>query len=346
MGSEEAARAGQQLANGFFGVPYILKGDWLHFSKTFGLAYANANKPCSFCKCEQGKDSEPCDWPTNFRSDARWKEQLVTGRAWRRQMNVRLHELFKTFHFMSTDNIEADEMHVVHLGTSQYLLGSVLQTLVYEKVRGRPLNAMERIWSDINEEYRRAECASQFSTLGLSSFTDPKAPRGSYPRLKGRAAEVKGLVPVLAQVWKRYQSAESESDQLVDRLLGLQIRFQELLDEDATAMHLSEESAEGLCKVTDKLLSVYSKLAKQADENGALLWNVTPKFHMLYHFARKAAFLHPRRGACYQDEDFMGRVKGLVASSSHALPLHQVATTVLKKYRWAMHFQYLQPDAL
>jgi hypothetical protein len=337
-GSEEAALGGQPLANGFFGVPFVLKGDWQHFAKTFKLAYHNANKPCSFCKCNQGPDSEQQDWPSNFRKDARWKSQLVSGRAWRRENAGNLHSIFKAFHFLSTDNVEPDEMHVVHLGTSQYLLGTVLHILVFERLGKRPLAAMEQIWGEICDEYKRCETSAQYSSLGLSSFTDPKAPLQNYPRLKGRAAEVKGLVPVLAQVWKRHQRTENETDRLVDQLLEQQMLFQELLDEDANAFHLSTESATELCKVTDKLLSLYSKLAHQADGEGALKWTMAPKHHMLWHLSRKASFMHPRRGACYQDEDFMGRVKALVTSCTHALPLHAVATTVLKKYRWAMFF--------
>ena len=180
-GSPEAALAGQPLANGFFAVPFVLKGDWQHFAKTFKLAYRNANQPCSFCSCDQSQGSEQADWPSNFRKDARWKMKLVTGPAWRRKQAGNLHCIFKTFYFLSTDNVEADEMHVVHLGTSQYLLGTVLQILVYERLPGRPLAAMEELWKEICEKYRGMETSAQFSSLGLSFFIDPKAPRQSYP---------------------------------------------------------------------------------------------------------------------------------------------------------------------
>ena len=53
-GSGERALAGTPLANGLFGVPFLLKGDWEHFSKNFKLPRPNANNPCWLCRCNKG----------------------------------------------------------------------------------------------------------------------------------------------------------------------------------------------------------------------------------------------------------------------------------------------------
>lgn len=236
-------------------------------------------------------------------------------------------------------------MHVVHIGTSQYLLGSVLFKLVYQMLPGRPLENMEVLWQEICGEYRSQEVAAQFSSLGLSSFlVDVKAPTTAYPRLKGRAAEIKWLVPVLQAIWERRKRPGNQIDQLVSIVLQEQLTFQALIDEDADMFQMEAESAKQLPKTVDRLLATYARLAFEANQQGELLWSMVPKHHMLWHFARKAWCLHPRRGACYSDEDFMGVVKRLVQGCTSATELHKVASTVLKKYRWGMCFQYLRAE--
>ena len=340
-GTAEAVLAGSPLAGGFFAIPFLVKGDWEHFTKTFGLRHSSSNQPCDFCRCQKGKGSDPRDWPNNFNRNARWKSGLLSPNAWRELNGGHMHMLFKHFAFLSNANVAADEMHVMHLGVSQAILGSVLHMLVYQILPGRPLQNMERIWTEICGAYRDGGMTAQFSSLGLSSFCDPAAPNFHYPRLKGKAAEIKHLFPAIMIVWDRHMDRNSDEQKLVFRLLEEQQHLQDLIDEDATAFHMEQASSRDVCRVVDLVLSLYSRLASSADNERRLLWNVLPKHHALWHFARQAAFLHPRRGACYQDEDFMGRVKGVVQSCTAATPLHQIPNALLKKYRWGMYFQYL-----
>ena len=54
--SAEAALAAQPLAEGFFGVVYVLLGDWEFFSKTYGMKRHNAIDMCEFLHIEQACD--------------------------------------------------------------------------------------------------------------------------------------------------------------------------------------------------------------------------------------------------------------------------------------------------
>jgi hypothetical protein len=92
--------------------------------------------------------------------------------------------------FMSCLNVEPDELHIMHLGTTMYLLGSCLWVLCFVILQGSPSENMARVWADICTAYRRFGSGCQFTTLALSSFCDPSAPRSEYPKLKGRGAEV------------------------------------------------------------------------------------------------------------------------------------------------------------
>ena len=340
--SAEARLAGRPLAEGFFGVPYIMKGDWEHFAKSFGLRRYSAGRPCDHCRCEKFHNSDPRDWPTNFRQDARWRTALITPTAWRAEYGADLHSLWQAFPFMSNWSIEPDEMHTIYMGTSCYMLGSVLHMLVFTILPGTPMQNMERVWEGICEQYRLLRVPTQYSSLGISSFVDPARPTLEYPRLKGRAAEVKWLAPVLLALWRRHGRPGVQVDQWVEACLTSQVRLQEIIDEEPAALFIEPALAAELPAVADRMLSFYSRLADAANRAGELLWTVAPKHHQLVHICARAAYLHPRRGSCFVDEDFMRRVKGIVQACTAATPLHRVPMTLLQKYRWGMCFQYVR----
>jgi hypothetical protein len=256
-GTAEAALAGTPLADGYFGVPFIIKDDWDHFGKTFGLRKHNSKHPRDVCRCEKGRGSDQADWPSNFRREARWKRRLLIGSVWRKEREEEgtLHQFFAEFPFITNENIMPDEMHVIHLGTNQYLLGSVLWKLIFEIMPGTPLNNMEALWLNICNEYRASETKSQFSSLGISSFTDAKSPASSYPRLKGRAAEIKWLVPVLRKIWSMHKRPGNDCDQLVTNVLEEQVQMQNLIDEGASEFQMDSDSSKELVRVVDRWLA-------------------------------------------------------------------------------------------
>ena len=118
----------EELCGGFSFVTWIVKRDVEHQSKGFGFRHHNSKKPCELCECtaEEGK------WDTsynNFTNRAKWKKSLHTLNTWRKGEIV--HPLFQMV-FMSSLNLEPDELHVQHLGVTAILLGSVLFMLCYQ----------------------------------------------------------------------------------------------------------------------------------------------------------------------------------------------------------------------
>jgi len=138
--SSEGQLAGQYLAparsTGYSATVWSVKGDWDYFSKTLGLKSYSANAYCDFCEIDKvHPDSEM--WPTNVNRNALWKNRLLSPEAWKAMYGDRLHPLFQACH-MSNANLEPDELHVLHIGTTSYLLGSILWLLVYRRMRQSP----------------------------------------------------------------------------------------------------------------------------------------------------------------------------------------------------------------
>ena len=64
------------------------------------------------------------------------------------------------------------------------------------------------------------------------------------------------------------------------------------------------------------------------------MFHVLPKHHVFWHMCLKCKMQHPRLGATLQDEDYMGRIKGIVVRSSAGLQLHCIPHTVVQKMLW------------
>lgn len=238
-------------------------------------------------------------------------------------------------------NLEPDELHVMHLGTSSWMAGSILWVLCYLCLPSTPEENMKNIWKVIVDTYRTSDAKTQYSNLTLSSFCDPKKPKAEYPKLKGRGAEVKDLMPCLLAVWDAFSDSITYEYDIVRSMLVHQVELQRLLSEYSTDLFLTVPASTSVQMHVDQILHCYTHLANRADRvagDEGLLWNVTPKFHWWWHWARRAIFLNPRKGNCFIDEDFVGGIKEIVARSTSGTTMELVPGKVMEKYQWHQHF--------
>ena len=161
----------------------------------------------------------------NFRKGAAWKRKLFTYANWKSRSGS-VHFLFE-LPGLSILNVEPDELHCVHLGTTSYMLGCILWLLCFAMLPGTAKDNMQLVWRLISEAYRESNVDTQFTHLQLGSFCDADSPMMSYPRLKGKGAEVKDLVLPIREVWQRFRRADNRDDALVADMLDDQLRFQD-----------------------------------------------------------------------------------------------------------------------
>ena len=159
-----------------------------------------------------------------------------------------------------------------------------------------------------------------------------------YPKLKGKGAEIKYAVRAIASAWDHFRHDDTYEYETVRQLLSRQCEAQDILSANSGSLFLPIAAAERFKKVVDDVLRLYTVLANKADGEGLLLWSVVPKHHWLWHLASKSAFLNPRAGCCMVDEDYVGQIKHIVASSVSGSSMEAVPTKVFEKIRWAEHF--------
>ena len=340
----------QKLADDMFWVAWGMQQD-LDFSlKCYEMKSYNANDPCDFCPCSK-LSADPKMKPTYFGKDATWMKLLYTPKEWRR-LNPNMMELFKVFAFLSSQNLEPDEMHILYLGLWQYHAGYILWLLVYRLMPGTPAENMNNLWSEILLEYQSMAPTKQYTSIVLGSFTQASRPRKNYPRLKGSAAEVKWVIWPLGAVWVKHKRAGNMYDNRVLASLNSMLEIQVLIDECSNDMFMEIPKVFELREKVRDLLNHLVWLANEVDkpvpdpeslfQPGDKLFTVPPKSHWCWHLGWRAMWLSPRRGACYAGEDFQRLLKSLAATSTASCPMHLVPRTMSMKYRWALHFQILR----
>ena len=238
--------------------------------------------------------------------------------------------------------MEPDELHVLHLGTNMYMLGSCLWLLSFRILPRSPRDNVARVWELVTQYYTHNDTTCQFSNLELGMFCEVAKPRSHYPKLKGRGAEVKHLVPAILYAWRQCKRRRNEYDNNVEEMLISQCNAQRILDDYADELFLPPSQAQVYRRHIDKVLSIYTWLADEATKCGDLLWSVVPKHHWLWHLAERCQYLHPRRGATLIDEDFVKHVREIVRACTRATPLHKIPGIMIEKYRWGTHLQNVE----
>lgn len=239
-------------------------------------------------------------------------------------------------------NVDHDELHTIHLGTSQYLSGSIIWLLVYQL--SAPLQAEDAVrivYAKICEEYETLRIKTRLNALTLNMFVqDPKSPHKHWPKLKAKAAETKWLIPALAALWgKLHIPSDSYHARIMD-VLQMQLCIQSIIDADPTADFLTAIESRSLRGYVDQYLQLYSWLAQSSDLQGLKLFSIVPKHHMYWHWAMKFLYIHPSRGTTWMDEDFVGLMKKLCVISTRGQTLIAMPKIFSEKIRWAASFQH------
>ena len=110
--------------------------------------YATARSPCNCCKA----NTADIPW-TDVQAEALWRATVWNRTTWEAAFPDR-SVIFTGVPGFSVLNYFPDVMHVCHLGTCQYFLGSVLEYLVTHVLDGSAEKCVERIWEVIQQSYQ------------------------------------------------------------------------------------------------------------------------------------------------------------------------------------------------
>lgn len=159
---------------------------------------------------------------------------------------------------------------------------------------------------------------------------------GKFPILKGKAAEIRCVVPAIASVFESAMSASDTQHQQVHAGLKMAIQMEKILDDHADAFRLPPSVATEYGKCMNTLVRVQTALGNHYHSQGRALFHFTIKSHYAMHLADFAAFMNPRLAWCYSGEDLMNKIQTLAQAVMRGTSPSMVSAGLMRKYAYAL----------
>ena len=322
-----------------------LLGDLEYFKTEYGLQDYNSNDPCNKCPANNVRGGMCVNEFRHGRCE--WKSHLYTKLQWNTSV-YNTHPIF-TVPGVTILTVCADYMHCKHLGTDAYFFGSVLFVLCYYMLPGLPQQNIEVVWAKIKSSYKTA-ARTRYTNLRLSMFSSVANPELYMPFLKGRSIEVRDIGPPLLEAFRSFMGMPCTDVPMMQQqqiLLALQnsIAMDTIIHDNAKAITFSGQVLTEFQAAGYNYLILFNALGTYYAETHApakKIFDVTIKAHYLAHCVVEAEFMNPRLGWCYSGEDFMFRIRRLLATCCYNSSPSASVVIFIKKYLSGMHLLHVK----
>lgn len=333
-GSPQQAKAGKHIAGGYKACLFALTGDLDYFCSILGMPrYDLRSGPCAWCQCQS---TGPNTW-TDFRETAPWRATRWSHggwHAWGEKSRCTLLQLPGA----SCWTIAYDYMHVKHLGTDMYQFGSCLALLVRYVLPDTPEQNLQVCWSFLKSYFRQHKTPNPYRYLNrLSMFIRNK---GKYPKLRGKAAEVKSLGPGLLALWEDKMNPNLAIHRQVRLMLRANCRMEEILSENKDEWVLPASAAVEFEETCRTMLLLQTQLAEHFLQESEALFDITSKTHMLQEISLMGRCINPRLVWAYAGEDMMQRMQQIAMQCTQGNSQGQTTIKMARHYRLGLHYLF------
>ena len=316
---ERAALAGQPLALGpdgpLHGAWAELRGDWPFLRQVLELKnHFSAHQACHLCSAHALPG--PMYYGCHFRADSTLQRTLVGPapggpRGWTPKTPSAISPLAAIPGF-SIWRCMFDLMHCLELGLLQKIVPAALQGLMgYDAATAEPplwpARSKAARCKQATAAYKRWAAKHVPSSARVKKIT-PRWVHGAFPDISGEHAKAAALRRMLPWVASLAEQRRGDSQAATLRATCLT----ELAAMDAVWAHLprfltrgQEAQAQKHCTQALQALAELCRLQPDGP------WRLSPKAHALWHITQHSAMANPRVSHCYQDEDFIGKIKNL-----------------------------------
>ena len=180
---------------------------------------------------------------------------------------------------VNVHSLYPDWMHVKHLGIDKVLLGSVLWMLVNVVLPGDDaFQKLAIVWNDILRIYAEDGTTTRYGSIKMTMFTT-----NTTPKLKGKAAEIRCLGPVLVKVFESYMNHHLAIHKKILLLLKMSSHLDEIIDSNSGQFALDDDSANDLVATGMGYLSLFYEVFIYFQDGDVALFSLTAKAHYLMH---------------------------------------------------------------
>ena len=177
--------------------------------------------------------------------------------------------------------------------------------------------------------YQEHKVSSRYNELKVSMYF---ADHRTFPRLKGKAAELKHLGPALLSALVAFMDATSTQHQHTKLILQMAVKMDQILDEHHDRFKLPDAAAADFQKAAFGFVQLTTVLGHHYHDRHIMLFNFTIKSHYILHLALISRWMNPRRAWCYGGDGMMQVVNKIVQGSLAGSNPAAVIAKVVKKY--------------
>ena len=192
------------------------------------------------------------------------------------------------------------------------------------------------------EYYPRHLVNSRFTGITLSMVCNVKEPWKTFPKLKGKAVEMCGLMPALEWLWGCVCNPEDPMHVQIKTLLQCSVKIDEILDnhggDDCWEPDVSNQFKHVVFGYNALMTPLLRGYGARGGGRSMFLFNVVIKNHYLAHIALISAYINPRLGWTFMGEDLMQKVRRIGGACSRGNSLVPVGRKFTKHYLAGMAF--------
>ena len=170
------------------------------------------------------------------------------------------------------------------------LLGSVLFLLVNYVLTDEPYRNLQVVWEEIQRVYRSLGTRNKFSQIKMSMFSSRS---GASPKLKGKAAEIRDLGPVLEAVWNKFKNPRISLHENIAVVLRGSAHLDRILANHPDDVVLPGPDANDMIGTAHITLTTWYDIARHFQDDDIPLFGLTPKSHLLLHCCYMSRKLNP-----------------------------------------------------
>lgn len=339
VGSPERLRAGTWLAGGYSAVLFALTGDLDYFSAMLDLPnWSLVSGPCVYCKATATGANT---W-TDFRDIAPWRATCWSANEWR-SWEGRSRCPLLSLPGTSCWSICYDWMHSKYLGMDMYLFGSVLAILVQMILPDSEQENLQAVWQFLKEHFRVNRTKSPFRYLNrLTMFIR----RGKFPKLRGKAAEVRHFGKALSALWMSKMNPLLELHRKISLMLRLNVQLEDMLTEYAEEFSLPAGPASDFEQACRSMLLLQNEIANHFIDEGLQYFDVTTKSHFVQHLSILSCHVNPRLIWAFRGEDQMKKLQTLAQSCTKGNTQAQTNLKMGRHYRLGLHLRFYDKEKL
>ena len=278
----------------------------------------------------------------NFRANAAWIGQVFTPQSWR-TWEARPHSPLFQIPGVAGPTVAVDFMHNKYLASDMYALGCIWYYLCYHLLPKSPHDNLQDLWLELKGLYKQLNTRHRYNYFNkLTMFVRETGP----PKLRGRAAEVKGMFEPMLHLWFKHHNPNIVLHRQILTMLKVNVALENLLEEHKQESAFPGPAAAEFKDTAFKMAHVSNIIASHfhSEEDTPWICHVTAKLQLVLHSALLAHCINPSLVWNFVSEGFMGVARQLAANSVKGSSPLDAPAKIMEHWRIGMglHLQSLE----